>query len=620
MKPWKLSITLGAVLALCVGVLFLENHFKTTFIHFEGLEGPGEISIIQKPTSEAWRDHDIGGPSRLAILLTDSNSAWTGLAHGLKTIGVPFRITNRLDVALKHSVILAYPVISGSTLSREELVHLRDFVAEGGTLVGVNVLGGGLENLFGFEEVVSSRRHDTLTWVPRNQDFLKVFTHPRERTIRLGDGSRPDSLMGTNAYTNAKLPLARYNDERTAICQNTFGEGTSFAIGFDIGFYLLRSYNDRDEGAYVEYVNAYEPSADVLLRFLAALYRTHQPAAVILDTVPEGKDLSVLVTHDVDYAGSLLNSLHYASLERELGIKATYYMQTKYYRDYYDKVFFDDNTRDLISKLVDMEMEIASHSVSHSLHFHQFPLGTGKEGYPAYQPRVLGPDNTIGGSVLGELRVSKYLLEAFSGQSVVSFRPGYLSYPRVLPQSLEATGYRFSSSITAPNAMTHLPFRLNFDREYWVPTNVFEFPITIEDEHPPEMDQRLDASVEIAKTLASYGATCIVLIHPDVLDHKFRFLEVFIPAVESFSWFGTQKEFGQWWAARDALQVDVFPEESGVSQIQLQAPEPIAGLSLLIPEGYRIHGPAQQSPSARPGNRWLLEAFQGELLLRMERE
>jgi len=43
---------------------------------------------------------------------------------------------------------------------------------------------------------------------------------------------------------------------------------------------------------------------------------------------------------------------------------------------------------------------------------------------------------------------------------VVSFRPGHLSYPFALPQALQATGFAFSSSVTAGNALSHLPFRL----------------------------------------------------------------------------------------------------------------------------------------------------------------
>ncbi|WP_421683778.1 hypothetical protein HKW98_04795 [Stutzerimonas urumqiensis] len=66
----------------------------------------------------------------------------------------------------------------------------------------------------------------------------------------------------------------------------------------------LRAHNDRNEQGYRAYANGYEPSVDVWLRWLRALYRQHEPLAVTLGTVPHGKDLAAMVTFDVDYVQS----------------------------------------------------------------------------------------------------------------------------------------------------------------------------------------------------------------------------------------------------------------------------------------------------------------------------
>jgi len=92
------------------------------------------------------------------------------------------------------------------------------------------------------------------------------------------------------------------------------------------------------------------------------------------------------------------------------------------------------------------------------------PLGSGRERYPRYRPFVESVSRVRGASVLGELRVSRFLLEQLAGARVVSFRPGRLSYPFSLPQALQATGYRYSSSITANTVLTHLPYQLTHDR------------------------------------------------------------------------------------------------------------------------------------------------------------
>ena len=94
-------------------------------------------------------------------------------------------------------------------------------------------------------------------------------------------------------------------------------------------------------------------------------------------------------------------------------------------------------------------MELGSHTVAHSTVFSHFRLGTGTERYPEYQPYVKTKTKAANGSVFGELRVSKYLIEKLSGgTNVMSFRPGELSNPKALPQALVATGYRYSSSST----------------------------------------------------------------------------------------------------------------------------------------------------------------------------
>ena len=54
--------------------------------------------------------------------------------------------------------------------------------------------------------------------------------------------------------------------------------------------------------------------------------------------MPDGKKLAVMLTHDIDYTRSLANAIDYARFEHEAGIRATYFMQTKYIRDYNDDV------------------------------------------------------------------------------------------------------------------------------------------------------------------------------------------------------------------------------------------------------------------------------------------
>jgi hypothetical protein len=191
-----------------------------------------------------------------------------------------------------------------------------------------------------------------------------------------------------------------------------------------------------------------------VLRFIGEVYRAYESDALSLHPAPDGYPLSIIVSHDVDYAGSLANSVSYAEYERSMGYGATYFLQTKYFKDYFDEVFFDERTPRLLATLEGLGMELGSHSVCHSDMFARLPQGTYREAYPDYQPRIIEFFYTRDATIMGELRVSKYLIERQSRSTVTSFRPGFLANPFSLPQSLESSGYRYSSTCRTGRPMT----------------------------------------------------------------------------------------------------------------------------------------------------------------------
>lgn len=554
---------------------------------FPGVVGPTNVSQILPPAPTDWRRYSIGGTNRLAVLLTDTDSAWLGLAHGLRTIGVPFVLTTNTAQALQHRVVFAYPEISGRVLAGPELRALAAHPRTGGTLIAANVLGGGLENIFGFAQAVPSKAHYEIGF-PTQHPLTASFTHPRERVIRVAEPKNPAAIAGKYHYTQPAVPpLAIYEDGTAAFLLRPWEAGYACALGFDPGYLLLLGHNNREEGIARAYVNQFEPSLDVLLRLFKELYRATAPAPVTLGTVPFGRQLPVLITHDVDYERSLTNALAYAEFEASVGVRATYFTQVKYLRDFNDTAFFNDTAPPILQRLCALGHELASHTVCHSKVFSRFPLGTGTERYPDYQPFVRTPTLTIGGSVLGELRASKFLLEKFGGQEIVSFRPGHLSNPYSLPQALVATGYRHSSSVTANDSLTHLPFQLNYDRTRTAETPIFEFPVTIEDEEKPPLGERVQAALEVARELARYGGLMNVLIHPDITGHKLQFERDFVAAVKPVAWFGTVNDFASWWSARNEVAVDV-ELSANFAAVSLTAPQPLNGLPLQVPAGWRL--------------------------------
>jgi hypothetical protein len=630
-------LTALALVFLALVVREVLRRFRPDIYIFEGISGPAEPSLVQDPVPEDFARYAGGSASRLAVLLTDPESSWLGLAHGLKSMGIPFVLTSDPQRALKHRALLVYPTISGKVLERQTLQELAAFPRKGGTLIGVNVAGGGLNEVFGFDRAVAARNRFEIRF-DLTQPLASGLSDPRESVLRIrSDPNQPSGpsqkegdttgdpgrlALGTFGYTDpAYAPLALFDDGTAALTQKPYARGKTYAFGIDIGFLMLKGYNYREEGIARSYVNDYEPTLDVLLRLIRDIYREAEPDAVTLSPVPDGKSLAVMITHDVDYPQSLRNSLKYAELEQSRGIRATYFIQTKYIRDWLDEIFFNPKAVELVRKLEARGMEIGSHSVAHAELFSNFPLGDGREQYPTYQPFIRRRREAINGTILGELRISKFLLDHFLDRGeVISFRPGYLSNPPELPQALHAAGFLFTSTITANKSLTHLPFQLNYSRGFEAEVGIYEFPVTVEDEHRPKLGDRLSQALELAEKIGRQGGIFVVLIHPDILGHKFEFEEAFIDSVRDSAWFGSVSDFGRWWSARDKVELDVSEYGRNTRIANLEIPISISGLTLEVPGSYSFLESRPNGLEIRQNGRdvWIKEA-RGRIQLEFRR-
>ncbi|MDH4186612.1 MAG: hypothetical protein OEV08_06425, partial [Nitrospira sp.] len=144
-----LAMIVGSWFLFGPGSLAPGKRSGRDFHRFTGVSGPAHVSVVPPAVPTDWTVYRHGSASRLAILLTDPDSCWLGLAHGLNAIGIPFLITRNVQDAMAHPVVLVYPTISGKVLSPDELQALAGFTRSGGTLIGTQVLGGGLNEIFG---------------------------------------------------------------------------------------------------------------------------------------------------------------------------------------------------------------------------------------------------------------------------------------------------------------------------------------------------------------------------------------------------------------------------------------------------------------------------------------
>ncbi len=568
---------LALALMLVPTLGLLAQQAADGFYLFAGVEGPPGQSVIAPPMVARIADYDHGSVHRLAILVTDPASDWLGLVRAFKAQGIPFTMTQDWRRALAHKVVLAYPIISGRALSPDALQGLAAHVRDGGTVLGFDLEGGGLEPVFGVKAAPTpSRTRETLHWPDS--------TAPPEEQVTRFSLAGGGGAMGSFAYepTSAKV-IARYEDGAAAILCHDEG-GKACLMGVDLGAFATRAVDARDEEAGRSYVNRYEPSLDVMVRWVSDLYIAGEPMPWLIDTAPPGREVNIVLSHDIDYTRSVVNAAGYADVERAAGIKATYFMQTKYLRDYNDDIFLTKETVPLLRALQDRGMEIGSHTVAHSRIFKAFPLGDGRERYPDYRPFVQTKTTARGGSVFGETRVSKFLLERLVGARITSFRPGHLSYPFQLPEVLAALGYDWSSSVTADSCLTHLPHQTTYSRAGDSLLPVYEFPVTIEDEELPRLGDRFEAENAVIAKIAAHHGLVVILIHPDILDHKLAFEQQLIARWKDRAWMTDLDDFGAWWRARDGADIDVAEDGHGGWALTVDAPEELRHLAVLLPK------------------------------------
>lgn len=586
-------------IAICIGMGIAYFVYDTNLTvppppAFPELTGPIESTVIPsnippRTVPETYFDESTSG---IAVLLQDSNASWLGIAHGLKSIGVPFRVVQSIDEALQHEVILVYPSITGSNTEPETLSALANHVRDGHTLIAFSVIGGGLPSVFGFETTEERNDLVEVNFDPAYFDPDSILEIDESR-IRLASLVDPTPFPGVSYHELKHPAIATYDDGSAAITHNFFTAngrvGHAYAVGFDFGHFILRAQNNRFSGLADTYVNNYQPMLDTLLEFMAAVYKEGSQDAVQILPTPFNREFTALITHDIDYTRSLQNTLAYAEFEFSQNIPATYFIQTKYVTDFSDEAFFNLENQAILTKLRDQGMEIGSHSVAHSNEFKGMPIGSGTEQYPSYRPFVSAFDAVRDGSISGELRISKYLLDTLVEQDTVSFRPGHLSMPISLPEMLQATGYQYSSSMTANSAFTHLPFRSNYSRSYDTELDIIEIPITIEDESG-RLGDRLPEAIALANKIARIGGVVNVLIHTDVLDHKLEFEKGFVAEFKERAWFGTIAQFGQWWATRDSAVIQTDTPAAYQKRLQISIEGRIAGLSIKLPNNWRYTG------------------------------
>src|SRR5580704_3424505 len=409
---------------------------------------------------------------------------------------------------------------------------------------------------------------------------MKYLNRPEEREARLGS-EHYSEIIWSNGYVanSGATVLARFDDGSAALLTNTVGEGRVYLLGLSLMDIVLRNQNNRDYEAERHYVNAFEPGADIWLLILRAWYETYAKDWARLATIPAGQRSVLLLSHDVDWENSFAPGLDFAHIEKANQAKSTFFIQTKYVDDANSKAFFFEPNLKILRELKLEGSSIGSHSIILSRGFNKFELGSGQETYRTYSTRGLGFDTASGATVFGEVRVSKELLDGeIPHQDTIFFRAGHLRVPDSLPEALERSGYQFDSSFTADDVLSNFPFALPQGLGFDEDSEIYEFPVTIEDEEAPGFAKRVPQALEVILANAENEAVSVVLIHSNEAGKKTAAEQELLRHLPPDIGKTDMSSFARFWRARDRLKWKATTSSSEATLLVTPA-EPVTGLT-----------------------------------------
>ena len=583
MRTRRLFILL-AMTCLVAGVIYQQIRGRATS---HRLLHPARLHVTSRPVA-ALRDlaqrFPETAPSQVAILLTKASQDPESAVRCLKAMGVPFFVTFDLHTALRHRLLLLYPEVDGTTFDTAQTKAIQKFVVNGGVVFAEDVFFGGFKPLFGFDEVIPLRtRHKIIfdATDTKSDPVFRYLNRAPEKEVPLGSPAIKE-VIWTNGYKAAvgtKI-LGRFEDGSAAVLRHDVGRGHTYLIGVALNDVVRRNQQNRDYEAQRIYANGFEPGTDVWLLILRAWYETYSDTGIRLGTIPQGKRSVLMLSHDVDWEYSFKPMFAFAEFEKGVGASSTFFVQTKYIDDANGRAFFFGESLDTV-RAIATRSDVESHSVIHSKLFNKVPLGSGQEQYPSYQARAT-PDNAAqDATTLGEVCVSKSLLDGeVPGQDTIFFRAGHLRVPPYLPEALVRCGYEFDSSFTAGDVLTNFPYELDFDLGMTEPANIFEFPVTLEDEQLPPLLDRVSAMLDTIEANAENGAPSVLLIHSNNAQEKLQAERALLSRLPQDILVENMTAYARFWKARDQLRW--FPKAvAGGEQVEINAELPISGLTVV---------------------------------------
>ncbi len=490
-----------------------------------------------------------------------SSSRRISAIHIMQMVGISYKITTQLSEAIQYPVIITGSRIEENAFSPTQETQLKSYVANGGVLITSYLKDSDLFELCGVSARYSSNTLYRIKLDTTSAPIFDMINDSLEQTISIGDSTKGFSFYTPYYDLTTGISLGKYENNKPAVIKNSYGHGTVYLFGPDFRDLVYRPQLNFDVNAQRSYSNGFEPSTDIIFFIIRNIIRAHIPHSVFKYSIPYKYKSVLLITHDVD-SKTAMDTVHYFSeFEKNRGITALYNITTSYSDNGWISGFYSSQST-AIQQLINDGHTIASHSVGHFPDFaneDHFPLGhmgNTKYNYAPYY--YSGSNTTVGGSVYGEVEVSKQLLEKDYNVTVKTFRAGHLAFNDSLILALEKLGYQYNSTYSANDILTSFPYYAMKVRTFdGVESTVLEIPLTISDVltdfNGGNYTEGVNLWLDATQRYADNHSPIVLLIHPNrywKLQAEKLFLNQLPDGVKPFPF----QQYGRFWKNRDALK------------------------------------------------------------------
>ncbi len=482
--------------------------------------------------------------------------------HSLDILGILYFETEDVNTAIENPFIIMAGDIRNTTLTPGEQEKIFGFVESGGTLFAPVVTGNKYFSLFGIKKPVDSKKRYKIIFKENSADeSLKYLDRKEERSISLGNKKLYSETIWTHTYQlSDAASLGTTEDGLSVFSVNQYGEGLAYMLGVSLTEVVLQPHVGNDYEAQRTWINHFEPGSDVFLMILKAVYEKAMTPYVYLSTIPYGYKTVLLLSHDVDAQLSFVNSIEYAQLEKRFGVNSTFFVTTKYLIDAMDIGYYEPERVAYMRKVRELGGDIGSHTVTHSLDFHKFPIGTAKTTKATYNPLITP-------TIFGELHVSKELLDSdIPGQSTVTFRAGDLRFPEYLIETMEKSGYRYDSTFSANDIMCNFAYRALKQRKVGADnSSIVEIPVTFDDSQGMLNQDNYKTLVkqwlDIIWANADNEAISVLLLHTSETSYKLKSEEMLLEALQGKDILvDNMTSYGDFWNARSRVRFNLIKQ------------------------------------------------------------